>query len=183
MNMSMDFAELHAVSNFSFLRGASHPEELVREASALGYRAIAITDECSVAGVVRAHQEARERDIKLIVGSEFRVEDEEGGEPVHLVVLAPDRSAYGQLSTLITVARRRAPKGEYALELSDLKRVQDCLSIWIPDREPIVVNLRKGQKIKSLLPNLWLCLELFSECDDVLKTTRSSIFRCVSTCR
>ena len=168
----MDFAELHAVSNFSFLRGASHPGELVREASALGYRAIAITDECSVAGVVRAHQEAREHDIKLIVGSEFRVEDGEECEPIHLVVLAPDRSAYGQLSTLITVARRRAPKGEYALKLSDLKRVQDCLAIWIPDLEPLVVNLRKGQEIKSLLPNLWLCLELFSECDDVLKSTR-----------
>ncbi|MCY3813220.1 MAG: error-prone DNA polymerase [Gammaproteobacteria bacterium] len=170
--MSMDFAELHAISNFTFLRGASHPEELVRTASELGYRAIAITDECSVAGVVRAHQEARERDIKLIVGSEFLIGDEEGGEPIHLVVLAPDRSAYGQLSTLITVARRRATKGEYALNTSDLNRVEDCLAIWIPSREPMVVNLRKGQEISSLLPNLWLCLELFSECDDILKTTR-----------
>ena len=167
----MDFAELHAVSNFSFLRGASHPGELVREAHELGYRAIAVTDECSVAGVVRAHQEARERDIKLIVGSEFLIESEEGN-PIHLVVLAPDRFGYGQLSTLITVGRRRASKGEYALRLCDLERVQDCLAIWIPDREPMAINLGKGRKIKSLLPNLWLCLELFSECDDMYRTTR-----------
>ena len=139
----MDFAELHAVSNFTFLRGASHPEELVRAASELGYRAIAITDECSVAGVVRAHQEARKLDIKLIVGSEFRIGDGEEEEPTRLVVLAPDRSAYGQLSTLITVARRRAPKGEYSLEISDLERVRDCLAIWIPDREPMATNLRE----------------------------------------
>ena len=88
------------------------------------------------------------------------------------MVLAPDRSAYGQLSTLITVARRRAPKGKYSLEISDLQLVRDCLAIWIPDREPMATSLEKGQEIRSLLPNLWLCLELFSECDDTCKTTR-----------
>ena len=65
------YAELHCLSNFSFLRGASHPEELVAHAHALGYSALAITDECSVAGVVRAHVEARRLGLKLIVGTHF----------------------------------------------------------------------------------------------------------------
>gem|GEM_PF-2845269 len=80
------YAELHCISNYSFLRGASHPEELVKQASALGYRAIAMTDECSVAGVVKAHVAAKEVGIKLIVGSEFHFD-----EDVHLIVLAPNR--------------------------------------------------------------------------------------------
>ena len=66
-----DYAELHCISNFSFLRGASFPEELVERADELGYRALAITDECSLSGVVRAHIAAKQRDIKLIIGSEF----------------------------------------------------------------------------------------------------------------
>ena len=63
-----DYAELHCLSNFTFLRGASFPEELIERADELGYRAIAITDECSLSGVVRAHAVAKERDIELIIG-------------------------------------------------------------------------------------------------------------------
>ena len=70
-----DYAELHCVSNFSFLRGASHPEELLRQAAALGYRALALTDECSLAGAVRAHVAAKEGDCRLIVGTELRLDD------------------------------------------------------------------------------------------------------------
>ena len=81
------YAELHCLSNFSFLRGASHPEELVERAAKLGYAALAITDECSVAGVVRAHVAARERGLKLIIGSEFRLED-----GLRCVLLARDRA-------------------------------------------------------------------------------------------
>ena len=77
------YAELYTISNFSFLRGASHPEELVRRAHELGYQAIAITDECSLSGVVRAHIEARKHGIQLIIGSEFRLE-----EGMRLVLLA-----------------------------------------------------------------------------------------------
>ena len=66
-----EYAELHCLSNFSFLRGASHPEELVERAAALGYRALAITDECSLAGAVRAHQAAKESGLKLILGTEI----------------------------------------------------------------------------------------------------------------
>ena len=98
-----DYAELHCVSNFSFLRGASHPEELAARAAALGYAALAITDECSLAGVVRAHVAAKQHRIKLLVGAEFRIED-----GPQIVLLATDRNAYGNLSQLITTEIGRA---------------------------------------------------------------------------
>src|SRR5688500_6021281 len=101
------YAELHCRSNFSFLTGASHPEELVERAQALGYSALAITDECSVAGVVRAHAEAERCKLHLIVGSEMRLTLPDSGQPhARLVLLAQTRRGYGNLSHWITVARR-----------------------------------------------------------------------------
>ncbi|MBV1876376.1 MAG: error-prone DNA polymerase [Pseudomonadales bacterium] len=124
------YAELHCISNFSFLRGASHPDELVKQASNLGYAAIAITDECSMAGIVKAHVAAKECQIKLIAGSEFHLD-----EGIHLVLLAANRIAYGQICNLITLGRRRANKGEYQLSVKDLCFGMDqCLAIWLPDR-------------------------------------------------
>ncbi|MEJ2345791.1 MAG: error-prone DNA polymerase [Gammaproteobacteria bacterium] len=123
-----DYAELHCVSNFTFLRGASHPEELVARAAALGYRALAVTDECSLAGVVRAHQAAKECGLHLIVGSELRLADGPA-----LVLLAMDRDGYANLSELITRARRRAPKGQYELRRDDLETgVPGCLALLLP---------------------------------------------------
>jgi error-prone DNA polymerase len=110
------YAELHCLSNFSFLRGASHAEELVERAVELGYSALAVTDECSLAGIVRAHVAAKKGGIKLLVGSEIRFED-----GLKLVLLAPDRKAYGALASLITTGRRRAKKGAYALSRRDLE--------------------------------------------------------------
>lgn len=133
------YAELFCQSNFSFLCGASHPEELLRQAAVLGYHAIAITDECSVAGVVRAHVERRKLAEEhpqlplpaLLIGSVITSE-----EGVQCIVLAPDRNAYGQLCTLITRARRRSEKGHYCLRISDLKAATDaCLFIWLPSLE------------------------------------------------
>ncbi|WP_372870202.1 error-prone DNA polymerase [Shewanella sp.] len=122
------YAELHAISNYSFLRGASHPHELVAEAARLGYSAIAITDECSVAGVVKAHMAAVEAGIALIVGSEFRLP--EGT----FVLLATSRRGYGHLCGLISRCRRRAPKGEYRISLDDvLLPVADCVLLWRPN--------------------------------------------------
>ena len=119
------YAELHCLSNYSFLRGASHPEELVERAHALGYRALAITDECSMSGVVRAHQKAKELELHLIIGSEIRLVD-----GPRLVLLATDRSGYGQLCRLITLGRRRADKGSYRLSRSDLEQnLSDCLAL------------------------------------------------------
>jgi len=104
--MPMEYAELHCISSFSFLRGASHPQELVARAHALAYRALALTDECSVSGVVRAHEQARELGMQLIIGSELQLQD-----GPRLVLLATDRTDYAALCQLITRARRRAPKG------------------------------------------------------------------------
>ncbi len=170
------FAELHAISNFSFLRGASHPEEMVRAAAALGYRAIAITDECSVAGMVKAHFAALEHGIALIVGAEFHIAAGAGADAgtAHLVLLAPTRRAYGQLSALISRGRRRAPKGEYALALADLRGCADCLALWIPDASaPIGGKIALGGEIKRLLPNVWIALELFLASDDLDKTAHA----------
>src|ERR687891_339650 len=113
--MLAPYAELHCLSNFSFLRGASHPEELVERAHALGYGAIAITDECSVAGAVRAHLAAKEIGQRLVIGSEFTLIDGQ-----KLVLLATDRDSYGDLSQLITRGRRAAVKGRYALTRDDV---------------------------------------------------------------
>jgi DNA-directed DNA polymerase III PolC len=130
------YAELHCLSNFTFLRGASRAEELVARAHALGYAALAITDECSVAGVVRAHAALRELagsctavTLRLIVGSELWLSD-----GLRLVVLAANRRGYGQLCRLITRGRRAAPKGEYCLgraDVAELLRPGDCLLLWL----------------------------------------------------
>ena len=84
------YAELHCLSHYSFLRGASAPEELVNRATHCGYHALAITDECSLAGVVKAHVAAKEHNLKLIIGSELTLT-----EGIRLVALVPDRKAYG----------------------------------------------------------------------------------------
>ncbi|QSX31597.1 error-prone DNA polymerase [Shewanella cyperi] len=145
------YAELHAISNYSFLRGASHPAELVAEAARLGYRALALTDECSVAGVVKAHEAAKDEaakglDIKLIIGAHFRLP--EG----LLVLLATSRLGYGQLCRLISLARRRAPKGEYHIALTDFvadgEALSQCLLLWRPPRD----CLQAGEA----LPASWL---------------------------
>ena len=125
------YAELHCLSCFSFLRSASHPHELVERAAALGYSALAITDECSLAGIVKAHVAAKEHGIQLIVGSEFLL-----AEGIRLVALAPSRAAYSELSGLISTARRRSPKGEYQAALRDvIFHLKRCLLLWLPEND------------------------------------------------
>src|SRR5262245_3885780 len=126
------YAELHCLSNFSFLRGASHPGELVERAVALGYRALAITDECSVAGAVRAHLAARDAGLALIVGSELRLDC-----GTRLVLLARDRAGYAWLARLITRGRRAAEKGEYHLVRADLEGAPraSLYALWLPGDE------------------------------------------------
>jgi error-prone DNA polymerase len=128
------YAELHCVSNFSFLRGASHPEELVERAHALDYSAIAITDECSLAGIVRAHLRARDLSMPLVIGSEFLLNDLMPELPgTRLVVLATDRDGYGNLSELISTARMRAPKGQYRLQPEDFAHgIAGCIGLLVP---------------------------------------------------
>lgn len=136
------YAELQCQSNFSFLQGASHPEELVERAAELGYAALAITDECSLAGVVRAHVEAKTRKLPLIIGATFQLRAAPDAAPLGLTLLAQTREGYGNLSELITLARTRAPKGEYQLAPEDLthppaghahlRHLPECLAILSP---------------------------------------------------
>lgn len=104
--MSVEYAELHCLSNFSFQRGASSAKELFARAAAHGYQALAITDECTMAGIVRAWQAAQETGLALIVGSEMQIH-----QGPKLVLLAQNLAGYQALCRLITLARRRAPKG------------------------------------------------------------------------
>ncbi len=129
--MQVPYAELFCRSNYSFLEGASHPEELVQRAAELGYRALAITDDCSVAGVVRAHVAHRDLGgsacgLRLLIGASFTI----GGHS--LVLLAETRRGYGDLCAMITTARRRCQKGAYRVEVTDLADVQDCVAIVMP---------------------------------------------------
>ena len=97
------YAELQVTSNFSFLRGASHPDELVVTAAALGHGAIAITDRNSLAGIVRAHQAAKTVGIRLVVGVRLDLAD-----GTSLLAYPQDRAAYGRLTRLLTLGKRRA---------------------------------------------------------------------------
>jgi error-prone DNA polymerase len=142
-NVLPAYAELFCLSNFSFLHGASHAEELSERAAQLGYSALAVTDECSLAGVVRAHVAAKEAKLPFIVGSFFRLVNADGSPAFGLILLARNRDGYGNLSELITLARTRATKSEYRLTPQDLSRPEkdyrhlrgmpDCLAILVPD--------------------------------------------------
>ena len=127
-----EYAELHCLSNFTFLRGASHPEELAARAAALGYSALAITDECSLTGAARAHVAAKECGLKLILGTEILLR-----ENLKAVLLATDRRSYGAISALITTGRRRSEKGTYALRRDDLEAIlgHDVLVLLISAHE------------------------------------------------
>jgi len=137
------YAELFAFSNFTFLYGASRGEELVARAQQLGYAGLAITDECSVAGVVRAHVEAKKLGFPIVIGSYFRLVNADLTPAFGLVLLAQNREGYGNLSELITIGRMRAKKGTYLLTPNDIARpdkqyahlrgMPHCLAILVPD--------------------------------------------------
>jgi error-prone DNA polymerase len=162
------YAELHCLSNFTFLRGASHAEELVARAKELGYAALAVTDECSLAGIVRAHVAAKECGLKLIVGSEIKF-----SEGPRVVLLATNRAGYGKLSALITRGRRSATKGRYALSLDDLANgVPGCLALLLADPPP---SREHAEIIAARFPSrAWLALELFRAPDDVERLAAAS---------
>lgn len=169
------YAELHCISNFTFLRGASFPEELVETADTLGYHGIAITDECSLSGVVRAHMAARGRRIRLIIGSEFRLTTSTGADP-HLVLLACNRKGYGELSHLITCARRETKKGSYALDrcMLEANLPQDCVVLWIPDLAQVAEHVAsQAAWLQRLFAGrLWLAVELLLRGDDRVRLRR-----------
>ena len=152
------YAELHALSNFTFLRGASHPEELVETAAALGYEALAITDECSMSGIVRAHTAAKEHGLrKLIIGSELRLRSGR-----KLVVLAQNRNGYAALCELITKARRAAKKGSYELgRLAFEDGLPDCVVLWVPD-DALSLDVEDHWIRETFRDRLWIAVELLA---------------------
>ncbi len=160
--MPIRYAELHCLSNFSFLRGASHAEELIERAQELGYEALAITDECSLAGVVRAHIEAKQHGFKLIIGSEFSLHEVFPGSAAKLVLLAQNRQGYGNLSEFITTCRRRADKGFYQILAQDIEAgLADCLALWVPDINES--NTQWQAQVSTLqqgFPELWGVCEM-----------------------
>ncbi|MBO9678282.1 MAG: error-prone DNA polymerase [Acidovorax sp.] len=163
------YAELHCLSNFSFQRGASQPAELVRRAAELGYTALALTDECSVAGVVRAHTAAKACGLRLLVGSEF------AWGRLRLVAIARDAEGWGGLCEFISAARRDAPKGSYRLhEGSDFGLLRGCEVLVAPRREcfdasdliAVCADLESTRGRLGL--DVWLAVELHLAPDDDL---------------
>ncbi|WP_434729396.1 error-prone DNA polymerase [Pseudomonas soli] len=152
------YAELHCLSNFSFQRGASSADELFRRAREQGYQALAITDECTLAGIVRAWQAAKQHQVRLIVGSEVRVH-----QGPKLVLLAQDLAGYQNLCALITRARRRSQKGSYQLLVEDLQaHHQGLLALWVAEPDGSA-----GAWLQPLFDGrLWLALHLHRGADD-----------------
>ncbi|TFV99528.1 DNA polymerase III subunit alpha, partial [Oxalobacteraceae bacterium OM1] len=173
------YAELHCATNFSFLRGASHPGELVQRAARLGYAALAITDECSVAGVVRAYEEAQKHpDLQLIVGSWFRLVDADAKPALSLILLAQDRDGYSNLSELITLGRTRSEKGTYVLMPADitapppshahLRRMPGCLAVLTPHHGIDIDTLRRQARwiAAAFHGRAWIALTLLHRAGD-----------------
>ena len=163
------YAELHCLTNFTFLRGASHAEELVERACTLGYSALAVTDECSLAGVVRAHVAAKAQGLKLIVGSEFEVK---AVSPFKLVVLAANRNGYGNLSQFITGLRRTSEKGSYLLTQDAIRSeaLADCLVLVLPSRKATHEELLDLGRwtLRQFSGRCWLAVEMLHHLGDAV---------------
>jgi error-prone DNA polymerase len=158
--MSIEYAELHCLSNFSFQRGASSALELCRRAKEQGYVALAITDECTLAGIVRAWQAARELELQLIIGSEIQVED-----GPKLVLLVENIEGYQNLCRLITRARRRSEKGRYRIVREDFDEpLPGLLALWVPEGKAPEEQGRWLQEVFNR--RLWLSVQLHCGQDD-----------------
>ncbi|RAN81071.1 error-prone DNA polymerase [Bacillus sp. SRB_336] len=158
--LASSYAELHCLSNFSFGRGASSAGELFERAKACGYSALAITDECSLAGIVRAYQASKEIDLKLIVGAEFQLDD-----GPKLVLLCENRQGYTELCKLITRGRRASEKGTYRLTRADMADgMPGTLALWIPSSQPDIAHGRWMRE--TFGARAWLAVELHHGPDD-----------------
>ncbi|GAB2587273.1 error-prone DNA polymerase [Dyella jejuensis] len=158
-----DYVELHCLSDFSFQRGASSARELFERATDCGYSALAITDECSLAGIVRAWEASRDTKMPLIVGTEIQLAD-----GPKLVLLAENKQGYTSLCRLITQGRRASEKGSYRLSIADLADgAPGALVLWIPGREP---DSQHGAWVKSTFGDrAWLAVELHCDGDDAAR--------------
>ncbi|WP_176026163.1 error-prone DNA polymerase [Robbsia andropogonis] len=181
------YAELQCFTNFSFLRGASHAEELVTRAKALGYTALAITDECSLAGVVRAHAEAKAAGMPLLIGAYFQLTGPDGQPDASLTILARNREGYGNLSEFITMARTRPDKGTYQVGREDyarparpyghLRALPDCtVIVGTPSGAGEVDQAfltQVGWALDTFGARLWIGLALHGGPDDDLLRERA----------
>ncbi|WP_218585646.1 error-prone DNA polymerase [Pseudomonas izuensis] len=160
VRMSVGYAELHCLSNFSFQRGASSALELFQRAKKQGYQALAITDECTLAGIVRAWQAAKSVELPLIIGSEMRIEN-----GPKLVLLVENLEGYQSLCRLITRARRRTQKGQYQILRDDFSEpLPGLLALWGPDA---VDDVGQGRWLKQVFAErLWLAVQLHRGQDD-----------------
>lgn len=148
----MQYTHLHTLTNYSFLKSASHPQELVTQAKILDYHALTITDECSLAGIVKAYTQAKDVNLKLIVGSYFELTN-----GFKLIAIAPTRQAYAELSGFISLARRRANKGKYEAHLSDLRfRLRQCLIIWFPGFNNYLEDSDVNTLVGGFKDRLWI---------------------------
>lgn len=169
-----DYAELRCLSNFTFLRGASRPEELVERAKQLGYSALAIADECSMAGVVRAHVTAKEHGLHLLIGSQFQVDwgmvASTATAPFVLTVLACNLNGYGNLCQFITKLRRSSEKGTYQLDIDNIcgDELLDCVVIASPQRMATPAQLEWVARwaLSNFVGRCWLGVEQLCLLDD-----------------
>ena len=174
MDTLPDYVELHCRSNFTFLSGASHPEELVERARELGYAGLALTDVCSLAGIVRAHVAAKAAGLPLLVGAQFEVEaaaqDGVDTPPFTLVALACNLHGYGNLCTFITRLRRASPKGSYRLEADGVsgEALADCLVLAVPHRPSTDTELLAlgAWLLARFMGRVWVAVELHRRLDD-----------------
>lgn len=179
LRIVMKFVELNTTSNFTFLTGASHPDELVEQAIKHNYSGMAITDECTLAGIVRAHVAARkfnteklnqqkedkskhsrvsrQQAFKLIIGSRLKV-DFQSEKDLEIILLCPCREAYAELSSLITRARRSAEKGNYKIKFEQLAHyIERCLCLWVSPKNGFSKQQLQLEKLKTIFPQrLWI---------------------------
>ena len=168
-----DYVELRCISNFTFLRGASAPDELVERAKELGYQGLAITDECSLAGVVRAHVAAKEVGLPLLLGSQFCIQPRDDSEAAFaLVVLAQNLNGYGNMCAFITKLRRSSEKGTYHLTLDYISgaELEDCVVLLCADRKATDAQLEAAAlwTLNHFTGRCWIGVDQVRRLDDEL---------------
>ncbi|MBV9548983.1 MAG: PHP domain-containing protein, partial [Alphaproteobacteria bacterium] len=167
----MTYAELAITSNFSFLRGASHPEEYAVQAAALGLAGIGIADRNSVAGVVRAHSIAKQHKVRLAVGARLVFAD---GSTPDILAYPSDKHAWARLARLLSLGKQRAEKGECYLGIADLLDWQEGLNLIVmPPEDARTLNIAVLHRLRGAAPGrVWLGANHLYQGDDARRLAR-----------
>ncbi|MGH7080369.1 MAG: PHP domain-containing protein, partial [Acetobacteraceae bacterium] len=164
--MTPRYAELQVTTNYRFLRGASHPEELFAEAARLEIPSLGITDRGTLSGMVRAHQAAAETGVGLVVGCRLDLSDVAGEKSV--LVYPADRPAYARLCRLLTLGKSRAGKGGCRLSWDDLAREgAGLLVVLIPDWPDAALSSALARLAADFPARAWLALTVRHRPNDV----------------